>query len=66
MYHSQRNGQVENINMVFGTLLTKLVNENKSGQKLDSLEIFTKFISGDITRETLKHELKRKHGLDNY
>ena len=46
--------------------LYKLVNENKSGQKLDSLEIFTKFISGDITRETLKHELKRKHGLDNY
>jgi hypothetical protein len=30
MYHPQGNGQVENINMVFGTLLTKLVNENKN------------------------------------
>jgi hypothetical protein len=30
VYYPQGNGQAENINMVFGTLLTKLVNENNN------------------------------------
>ena len=41
--------------------LYKLFNENRTGKKSDSLDIFAKFIAGDIDKERLKYELRQKH-----
>lgn len=42
----------------------KLFNENKTTQSKDSIDMFAKFVAGDIDLETLKHELYRKHSID--